>query len=670
MLTTGEGISIQLLGPIRAWRNGKEIALGPPKQRAVLALLASRPGDVVGIDRIIDAVWGSEIPRTATNGVHTYVAGLRCALDPGRSRRGSSSAIGSSAGGYCLRVSPEAVDVIRFQQRHAEARQSRADSGSALAMYEDALSLWHGEAFAGIPGPFAAMERTRLQDLRMTAVEEWASDMLQAERHAEVVADLSAAAAQEPLREKLRWLLMLALYRCDRQAHALAVYTETRHLLNQELGIEPGTELRNLHQEILAGREVTACRDRSAATQSATPQQAASQPATPQPAGEPGREMLPLHTPLPVQLPPLARGFVGRTAELSRLEQVLTDEGVRPGENTPVAVLDGLAGVGKTAVVLEAARRLKDRFPDGQLFVDLGGTGLQGSYLSATEALAQLLRSLGVDASRMPLDLAGRVSLYRSLLYGRRMLVVLDDALSADQLRPLIPRGASCVLATSRRRLSGLAVRDGAHLIGVGPLSELESAQLLTYLGGDRLRGEKAAIMRLTRICGGLPLALRCAVEGLSQIQHVPLCNAVENYTDPRGLLDNLTVEGDAAANLRTVFGASYQALPAEAARMFRYLGLHAGSPVTVNLAATLADTSLEAARRLLVMLADNHLLERLSDGRYQFHGLVGLYAAECAQQESKTDRDLALIRLLGEQEDFVTGHTAPAKEDRLSHVT
>lgn len=656
MMTLGEGISIQLLGPIRAWRDGTEISLGPPKQRAVLALLASRVGDVVGIDRIIDAVWGSEIPRTATNGVHTYVAGLRCALDPGRSRRGSSSVIDSSAGGYCLRVSPEAVDVTRFTRGHAQARRARteSDTENALALYEDALALWHGEPFVGIPGPFAAMERTRLQDLRMTAIEEWASDMLQAGRHTEVVADLSEAAAQEPLREKLRWLLMLALYRCDRQAHALAVYTETRRLLSQELGIDPGVELRNLHQEILAGSAVSACRE---------------QPAPPPPASEPGGDSLPNHTPLPAQLPPLARGFVGRTAELSRLEQVLTDEGARPGADTPVAVLDGLAGVGKTAVVLEAARRLKDHFPDGQLFVDLGGTGLQGGFLSATEALAQLLRSLGVDGTRIPCDLAGRVSLYRSLLYGRRMLVVLDDALSADQLRPLIPRGTSCVLATSRRRLSGLAVRDGAHLIGIRPLSDLESAQLITYLGGDRLRGEQAAIMRLTRVCGGLPLALRSAVEGLTALHDVPPSTAAESYADPHGLLDRLTVEGDAAANLRTVFEASYQALPTEAARMFRYLGLHSGGAITVQQAATLADTSLARARDLLAQLANDHLLDRVADHRYRFHSLMAIYAAECARQEPKAHRDMALVRLLGEREDFGTHQAVREEEERLSQV-
>jgi DNA-binding SARP family transcriptional activator len=628
MLTTGEGTRIQLLGPIRAWQDGNEIALGPPKQRAVLALLASRAGDVVGIERIIDAVWGSEIPRTAANGVHTYVAGLRRALEPGRSGRRAASVLDSAAGGYCLGVSPEDVDVTRFARSHAEARRARgaSDTGGALALYEDALSLWHGEAFAGIPGPFAAMERTRLQDLRMTAVEEWASDMLEADRHAEIVADLTAAVAQEPLREKLRWLLMLALYRSDRQAHALAVYTETRQLLDQELGIEPGPELRHLHQEILAGRAAAPARENTPA---------------PNPPGGLTDVVAP-DTPRPAQIPPLARGFVGRTAELARLESVLTEDEDRHDASTPVAVLDGLAGVGKTAVALELARRLKDRFPDGQLFVDFGGTGLQGRLLTAAEALAQLLRSLGVDEARVPGDLAGRISLYRSLLHGRRMLVLCDDVLNAEQLRPLIPRGASCVLATSRQRLTGLAIRDGAHLVRIGPLTDHESAELLTYLGGDLLREEEAVTMRLARICGGLPLALRSAVEGLIAAGEVPPAVAVERYADQRGLLDHLTVEGDAAASVRTVFEASYHGLPAEGARMFRYLGLSPDKPITVEEAAAVAGTSRETAGRLLELLVNSHLLERISVHHYGFHGLIGLYASECAQRELTTARGLA----------------------------
>ncbi|MFF4262413.1 BTAD domain-containing putative transcriptional regulator [Streptomyces virginiae] len=658
MLTAGESLSIQLLGPIRAWKNGKEVVLGPPKQRAVLALLASRAGDVVGIEHIIDAVWGSDVPQTAANGVHTYVAGLRRVLEPDRGRRGTSSVLASAAGGYCLRVSPEATDLARFAQRHAQARRAGTDGDTegALALYREALALWHGEAFAGIPGPFAAVERTRLQDLRMTATEEWASDMLKAGRHGEVVADLSAAVAEEPLREKLRWLLMLALYRCDRQAHALAVYTETRRLLNRELGIEPGAELSNLHQDILAGRAVTACRDRSPAP---APASAADSPDGAAP-----------HMPRPAQLPPLARGFVGRAAELDELERLLAEDEVRSGAGTAVAVVDGPAGMGKTAVALRLAHRLADRFPDGQLFVDLGGTGAQGEPLTASDALAQLLRSLGVDDARIPADLAGRVSLYRSMLHGQRMLVVLDDALGTDQVRPLIPRGASSVIVTSRQRLTGLAIRDGAHQVRVGPLSQSDSAELLTYLGGNRLRVERTVITRLARVCGGLPLALRSAVEGLIEARDVPPAAVVERYAEERGLLERLAAQGDEDADLRAVFEASYRALPAEAARMFRCLGPHSTGLISVQQAATLAGTSRTTARRLLDLLVNGHLMERASLHYYRFHGLVGVYAAERAEREPRTDRDLILMGLLGRGRDFVPRRTTALEEHRNPHAT
>lgn len=516
LATSGEPLRIQLLGPVRVWRDGQEVPLGPPKQRAVLALLASRAGEVVGVDNIVDALWDGDIPQTATNGVHTYVAGLRRALEPGRSRREAGAILTSVSGGYCLRMDPEQVDATLFTRRHARARRSRIGGSpdEAVRWYEEALALWRGDAYSGVPGPFAAVERTRLRDLRLTAVEEWAADMLDAGRHAEAVAELSAAVGEEPLREKLRWLLMLTLYRSGRQAHALAVYTETRQLLNRELGIEPGAELRSLHQQILAGHPRLRREGEAAA---------APRPVRRHPGGAPDLSR-------PVQLPPQARGFVGRSAELARFEELLDDERCVYGASTPIAVVDGPAGVGKTAFVLELAHRLLDRFPDGQLYVDLCGTGRQGRPLTASDALEQLLVSLGVERSRMPADMAGRTTLYRSLLHGRRMLVVLDEALGADQLRPLIPRGSSCVLATGRQRFSGLAARDGAHVLTMGPLADHDAASLLTSLCGGRLRGQEAAAVRLVRLCGGLPLALRIAAEELSANPAVPLSAIVERF--------------------------------------------------------------------------------------------------------------------------------------------
>ncbi|SEP58885.1 DNA-binding transcriptional activator of the SARP family [Streptomyces sp. yr375] len=631
MAATGAPLRIQLLGPVRAWRHGVEVALGPPKQRAVLGLLASRAGDVVGVENIVDALWGGDVPQTAANGVHTYVGGLRRALDPGRGRRAAGALLTSASGGYCLRLDPSDVDATLFVRGHGDARRSRGEGNAdtTLRLYEQALSLWHGEAYSGVPGPFASMERTRLRDLRLTAVEEWAADMLAAGRHAEMVTELTGAVSEEPLREKLRWLLILALYRSGRQAHALRMYEETRQLLSSELGIEPGADLRNLYQRILSGH----------------PELRPPGADTP-PVPLTGRETAFPGAPKPVQLPPLARGFVGRGKELSGLEGVLNDECSGHGATTPVAVVDGPAGVGKSAFVLELAHRLIDRFPDGQLYVDLRGTGLQGRPVSAVDALGQLLGSLGIDGSRMPRGLAARATLYRSLLHGRRMLVVLDDALSADQLRPLIPRGSSCVLATSRQRFGGLAARDGAHLVSIGPLADAESARLLAGLSGGRLEGQEPATACLAALCGGLPLALRIVADGLAANPGVPLSALVEQYAAERGRLDRLAVKGDAVASMRSVFEASYQALPADAARMFRHLGLY-GGPFTVGIAATLAETDRDTTRRLLALLAAHHLLEEEQGHRYRFHSLIGIYAAECADREPPARRQEALTRLL-----------------------
>jgi DNA-binding SARP family transcriptional activator len=631
MAATGAPLRIQLLGPVRAWRNTVEVPLGPPKQRAVLGLLASRANDVVGVERIVDALWGSDVPHTAANGVHTYVGGLRRALEPGRSRRAAGALLTSESGGYCLRLDPADVDATVFARRHGEARRSRAEGNTAatLRLYEQALALWHGEAYSAVPGPFAAMERSRLQDLRLTALEEWAADMMAAGRHAEMITELTGAVSEEPLREKLRWLLILALYRSGRQAQALRTYEETRQLLSSELGIEPGADLRTLYQQILAGGPEL----RSPGT-------------APVPVLLAGRDQVFRSAPKPIQLPPLARGFVGRTKELAQLEELLDEESARHGATTPVAVVDGPAGVGKSAFVLELAHRLIDRFPDGQLYVDLRGTGLQGRPVTADDALVQLLTSLGVPGSRIPAGLAGRATLYRSLLHGQRMLVVLDDAPSADQLRPLIPRGSSCVLATSRQRFGGLAARDGAHLITVGPLADQESAHLLATLSAGRLQGQERATARLVSLCGGLPLALRIVADALVANPTVPLGVLVEQYAAEHGRLDRLAVKDDAAASIRSVFEASYQALPADAARMFRHLGLYS-RPFTVQIAATLAETDRETTRRLLSLLAANHLLEEEPGHQYRFHSLIGIYAAECAEREPLARRQEALNRLV-----------------------
>lgn len=640
MPTTGEPLKVQLLGPVRAWRHGREVVLGPPKQRAVFALLAGRANDVVSVDHIIDAVWGADIPQTAANGVHTYVAGLRRILEPERSRRESGDLLISAAGGYALQTDPEAVDATLFARRHARARRARAEGRlqDALDIAESALSLWHGDAHSGVPGPFAAMERTRLQDLRLTAVEEWAADMLAADRPVEAVTVLLGAVAEEPLREKLRWLLMTALYLCGRQAHALEVYAETRRLLRHELGIDPSAELRTLHQQILTGGRVAPSRATGTGSAAAGGRTPAPEPAAP--------PMVLAETPRPAQLPPVARGFVGRTRELAHLARLLT-ENDGWGASTPIVVVDGPAGVGKSAFALELAHRLSQHFPDGQLYVDLRGTSMEGRSLSASEALFQVLRSLGVDDARIPADPAGRATLYRSLLHGKRVLVMLDDVLSADQLRPLIPGGSSCVLSTGRQRLGGLAVRDGAHLLRLDPLGTQDALALLRCLSGDRLLRQEAVARRLVGLSGGRPLTLRIMAETLAANPDVPLAALVEHFAEEHGRLGRLARGDEPSASLHALFETSYQALPAEAARMFRLLGLFSDESITVSSAAELTGTTEPEAAGTLRLLARRHLLVETGRDAYRFHELMRLFAAECAEREPLTHRSAAVARLL-----------------------
>ncbi|MFJ7246785.1 BTAD domain-containing putative transcriptional regulator [Kitasatospora sp. NPDC098652] len=615
---------------MRMWYADREVVLGPPKQRAVLGLLASRPNQVAGIDQIIDAVWGTDVPPTAVNGVHTYVGGLRRALEPNRGPRESGGLLVSAGGGYALRLDPQAVDVDRFTTEHTRARRLLAagDRDGAIAAYESALALWHGDAYANVPGPFAALEQARLHELRLTAVEEWAEATLETGRHAETTTVLTDLVAKEPLRERLRWLLMLALHRAGRRAHALTVYRQTRQLLQEELGIDPGAELRRLHQQILgdhADLDLPAPGPRPLAP-----------------------TVRPIAPPLvkPAQLPPGTRDFTGRTEELARLRNVVLREHGRSEQHAVTAVVEGPPGVGKTAVALRLARRLADHYPEGQLYVDLRGSRPGEEPVDAHGALALLLRSLGVEQDQLPRGLPGRTTLFRSLLHGRKVLIVVDDALNAEQVRPLVPRGPACVLVTSRRRQFGLAARDGAYRLELAPLAPTESVELLTrLLGEDRVADQQAAAYSLARICGNLPLALRIAAVGLVAKPAVTLAELVDDAADDTARLDRLAIEDDVAASLRSAFAASVRSLTAEVARTFSALGQHGNELITVELTAALTGTGRESAARRLAALADHHLLEEVGRDRYRFHNLIGLYAAECARGQ-RTDRATARDRL------------------------
>ncbi|MFE6159076.1 BTAD domain-containing putative transcriptional regulator [Streptomyces sp. NPDC056486] len=550
------------------------MAVGPPKQRAVLGFLAGHLNRAVSVEETLDAVWGSEPPRTADSALHTYVAGLRRALDLPREDEGAGCALMSTGGGYALRMNPEDVDARSFEQRHAEARRLQAcgEREAALGLLESALGLWHGAAYTAVPGPFAGVERIRLQELRFTAVEEWASEMLTMDRHAETVASLRDLAAREPLRERLRGLLMVSLESCGRRAEALAVYRETREMLRRELGVDPGPGLRLLHDRIRNDRPA---------------------PNGPKSCRIPGQR-----APRPAQLPPTARGFIGRSSQLRDLADFLAEGPAGPGAAPRIAVIDGAPGVGKSALGLHLAHETVHRFPDGQLFVDLCGSSPRRGPLGAFEALGLVLRSLGVREPDLPAGLPERTRLFRELLCGKSALLFLDDAHDLPELAPLLAAGPSAVVVTSRcRRQAGPLPQGRVHRIELSALTLGEAVELLSYLAGaERIAGADRDAVRLARLCGRLPLALRIIAEVLAEhpdLSVTKLADAVEN-----GRLDELTVLGVAPASLR-MFKRPHHVLPRQTTRKLRLLGLSEGPEAdefTVSAAAASAGTVSYAA--------------------------------------------------------------------------
>lgn len=478
---TGE-LRVSVLGPVRTWRDNVELNLGRPLQRAVLGVLAMNAEHMVPRGELIEAVWGDDVPPSVEGSLYTYISALRRLV-------GSDAAgvprIRSERSSYLLRLEPGCLDAAAVQWTYERATLLRIDGrlGEAVHLMDDALSHWHGVPFTDVPGPFASAQRDRLTALREMLVEERAELMLRSGRAHETIAELFAEVQSHPLRERLRALLMVALYHSGRQSDALDQYRKGAVKLADELGVDPSPALQQLYRRIRRGdppSEVTA---------GPTPAQHV-----------PGR-----HT--PKQLPCEHGGFVGRGRELAELHALLP----APGDvhaPRPLAVIDGAGGIGKTALAVRFAHEVAGQFPGGQLFVQLHGFDPEQSPLTASAALSRVLRDLGVAPASIPTALDEQAALYRSTLANRDMLIVLDDALSAEQVRPLLPGGQGClVLVTSRSRLSGLTIREGARRVALDVLSEAESASMLGACQADN----KSAT-ELARLYGGLPLALRIAV--------------------------------------------------------------------------------------------------------------------------------------------------------------
>lgn len=614
----------RLLGPVEAWREGRRLALGGPKPRALLAALLLEPGRVVSADALIDAIWGDNPPDTARSLIQSYVSALRRAL--------SADVIETQPPGYLIHADAEVVDRAAFERLTALGRRAAAegDHAGAARLLSEALALWRGPALGGIGETLRAMA-DQLEEARQAALEERiAADLAQTGRETELVAELTALVATHPTRERLRGQLMLALYRLGRQADALAVYAEGREVLAEELGIDPGPGLRAVHEAILRADEELLPAAQHAPTAAA--------PGAPPPA----RSHDPGPPPAPALLPPAIGDFTGREEQLAEIRAALTGPPTR--EAMPVVAVTGPGGVGKSVLGVTAAHRVAEAYPDGQLYAELRGAT---DPVAPGEVLGRLLRALGADP---PEGDAERRDLFRSLVAGRRLLLVLDDAGSEAQVRPLLPGSATCgVLITARARLGALPC---THRTELDVLDTRPGAELLARIAGERrVRDEPDAVRRVVELCGGLPLALRIAGARLATRRHWTARALAERLADEHHRLDELAV-GD--LEVRAGLGLSYRALDAPARTALRRLGLLAAPDVASWVIAALLDVPEAEADRVVEQLIDAQLLhctavDRAGQARYRPHDLVRVYAAERAEAEdSPAERSAALGRALG----------------------
>ncbi|MBO1337118.1 AfsR/SARP family transcriptional regulator [Streptomyces sp. VRA16 Mangrove soil] len=609
------GLRFSVLGPVHAWRADQPLATGSPQQRALLAALLLRDGRTATAAELIDAVWGEESPPQALAALRTYASRLRKVLDPG--------VLVSESGGYALRLaSRAALDLTQAEDLWSQAEKARqaGDLCEARALIRSALALWDGEPLASVPGPFAETQRARLEEWRLQLLEARLDMDLEQGCHAEAVSELTALTAAHPLRERLRELLMLALYRSGRQAEALAVYADTRRLLADELGVDPRPTLSELQQRILQADPALA------------------EPSAPaaEPAAAPVR---------PAQLPATVPDFTGRASFVRELSDVLALASSESGAGSVMAVsaLAGIGGVGKTTLAVHVAHAARTAFPDGQLYVDLQGAGSRAA--EPETVLGSFLRALGTADSAIPDSLEERAALFRSSLDGRRVLVLLDNARDAAQVRPLLPGTEGCAaLITSRVRMVGLA---GAHLVDLDVMSPEEALLLFTKIvGEERVASEREAALDVVAACGFLPLAIRIAASRLAARRTWTVSVLAAKLADERRRLDELQA-GDLA--VKATFELGYGALEPAQARAFRLLGLADGPDISLAAAAAVLDLDAEETEDLLESLVDTSLLESAAPGRYRYHDLVRLYARACAERDElpPQERELAMSRLL-----------------------
>ncbi|MBV1850574.1 AfsR/SARP family transcriptional regulator [Catellatospora tritici] len=623
MIADSDGCAFRVLGPVEVVGSGQPLRFARRQQLDLIALLLLNTGRLVTMDAIIEAMWGGAPPRTANAQVQNMVSTLRAVL---RDQDGPMATVDRQADGYLLRIVTGRLDLTVFTDLVGQAR-SAAEPAAAVGPLRAALGLWRGTLpLAGVRAPYAAAARAHLGERRDRTVEQLFDAELGCGNHATIVPELTAAVAANPVRQRLVAQLMLALHRSGRVTDALDVYRNARQTLSDGYGLDAGAELRDLERRILTA-------DPTLDPPAARAIELAGAPA-------------PIGAVVPAQLPLDVRGFVGRDAELATLDALAAQAGPAA---TAVAVLMGTAGVGKTALAVHWAHRSAAAYPDGQLYVNLRGFHPGARPMGPGEALRGFLEALGVAPERIPAALDAQAALYRSVLAGRRMSLLLDNALDAEQVRPLLPGGrGGMVLITSRDQLLDLVALEGAHPVTLDVLSEDGARELLVgRLGHQRVAAEAPAARLIAARCARLPLALVTVAARAAVQPGVPLGALAAELAAAREGLRPSRVDG-ITTDVQAAFSWSYRRLTPPAATLFRLLGLHPGQDLGAAAAASLAAVSPDEIHPALTELTRTHLIIEPVPGRYAAHDLLRTYAAQLARHsDTGPARQAALRRVL-----------------------
>jgi DNA-binding SARP family transcriptional activator/tetratricopeptide (TPR) repeat protein/CheY-like chemotaxis protein len=656
----------RVLGPVEVWSAGRLVTAGHARQRCVLAVLLVDAGRPVAVDALVDRAWGDAAPEKVRASVHSHVARVRRALelacDPGQ----VPDRVVFRSGGYLLDIDRDRVDLHRFRRLVEDARRPDTTEQRRVEALRAAVGLWRGEPLAGLAGRWAAQLREGWRRERTDAMVAWAEAELRVGNADVVVGPLTELAWEQPFAESVGAALMRALHAVGRTTDALDLFTAVRRRLLEELGTEPGPRLRDAQRAVLRGDPdppVARIATFDVAPAGAKAVSAALAPDTVADTAEVAGRASTLAgragtLVVPAQLPADVYGFAGRAEPMARLDALLASTAAAPPEAVVISAVSGTAGVGKTALAVHWAHRVADRFPDGQLYVNLRGFDPGGQVMDPADAVRGFLDALGVTVDRIPAGLDAQAALYRSLVAGKQILVVADNARDAEQVRPLLPgTSTALVVVTSRNQLTSLVASGGARPLALDVLSPTEARQMLAgRLGNERVDAEPEAVDQIITACARLPLAL-AVLAARAQQSGFALSGVAAELDKAELRLDALDA-GDTLTDVRAVLSWSYTSLTPAAARLFRLLGLRVGPDISTAAAASLGGLARPETRRLLTELARANLVVEHVPGRYTCHDLLRIYATDLVTaHDSYGEPRAALTRLF---DHYVhTAHTA-----------